>query len=159
MKRLNNKGYMLVEIILAFSLAMVVMFFMTELTIRLKNKNDDLVVKTLASTDQAIIYNTIMRDVYNDIGKKNNEIVKGYCSKYYIYGNRFKYVYDDGTEFNNIVNKYSTINYKSCNYDNKDNGDGTSTISLSLTIKMDVPQLPDENFDVVINYSFDVENE
>ena len=59
-KRLNNKGYMLVEIILASAIAMGIAYFITDLTIKLKNKNDDLLVKTLVSTDQAIIYNTIM---------------------------------------------------------------------------------------------------
>ena len=36
MKKLNNKGYMLVEIILAFVIAMGVVYFMFELIIKLK---------------------------------------------------------------------------------------------------------------------------
>ena len=56
---------MLVEIILASVIAMGIAYFITDLTIKLKNKNDDLLVKTLVSTDQAIIYNTIMKDLYN----------------------------------------------------------------------------------------------
>ena len=50
--KLNNKGYMLVEIILASALAFGLTFFIIDLTIKLKNKNDDLVVETLISTDR-----------------------------------------------------------------------------------------------------------
>ena len=64
-KKLNNKGYMLVEIILASVIAFGVAYFLLDLVIKLKNKNDDLFVDTLARTDQAIITNTIMRDIYN----------------------------------------------------------------------------------------------
>ena len=40
---------MLVEIILASAIAMGIAYFITDLTIKLKNKNDDLLVKTLSS--------------------------------------------------------------------------------------------------------------
>ena len=60
MKKLNNKGYMLVEIILASVIAFGVAYFILDLVIKLKNKNDDLFVDTLARTDQAIITNTII---------------------------------------------------------------------------------------------------
>ena len=97
MKRLNNKGYMLVEIILAFVLAMGIANFMTELVIKLKNKNDDLLVKTLVSTDQTIIYNVIMKDLYNDSSTFN-------CNDISISGNVFKY-----KDFTNIVSDYAKL--------------------------------------------------
>ncbi len=128
-KSLNNKGYMLVEIILAFSIAMAVMFFITELTIKLKNKNDDLLVRTLATTDQAIIYNTLMKDIYNGTFD---------CDEINISGNVFEY----GT-FKNIVNKYSSIKLNSCD----------DTIgSIKVDISLDVRQLNNKNFDININY-------
>ena len=79
MKRLNNKGYLLVEIILAFALAMTITYFVTSLTVKVKNKNDDLLVRTLTSTDQAIIYNTIMRDVY--VEKNKYESSQASCNQ------------------------------------------------------------------------------
>ena len=45
--KLNNKGYLLVEIIVAAALAMTVAWFLTDLTIKLKNKNDDEYVSTV----------------------------------------------------------------------------------------------------------------
>lgn len=59
-KKLNNKGYMLVEIILASALAFAMAFFLLELTIKLKNKNNDLLAKALTATDKAIIANKVM---------------------------------------------------------------------------------------------------
>ena len=49
MKKLNNKGYMLVEIILASVIAFGVAYFILDLVIKLKNKNDDLFVDTPVS--------------------------------------------------------------------------------------------------------------
>ena len=76
---MNNKGYMLVEIILASALAMIVAYFVIELTIKLKNKNDDLLVKTLVATDQAIIYNTIMKDL-NSLESVDCDYINGKIS-------------------------------------------------------------------------------
>lgn len=135
-KHLNNKGYMLIEIILAAALAMGVVYFITELTIKLKNKNDDLLVKTLVSTDQAIIYNTIMKDLYNPDNRS------GVCDKIKVEGNKFSY--DD---FSNVVTEYASLGtVVDCqDVDNK----------IYIKIKLGVTQLKDENFDIVINYTYD----
>ena len=45
MKKMNNKGYMLVEIILAFSITFTLLYFMMDLVLKIKNKNDDLLVE------------------------------------------------------------------------------------------------------------------
>ena len=131
MKHLNNKGYMLVEIILASVLAMVIAYFMTDLTIKLKNKNDDLLVKTLVSTDQAIIYNTIMKDLYDYPDSFS-------CDDINIDNSKFEY-----KGFTNILNKYTTLGTVQCSVG--------STISIQIPLK--VKQLPDENFDVNINFN------
>ena len=99
MKKLNNKGYMLVEIILASVIAFGVAYFILDLVIKLKNKNDDLFVDTLARTDQAIITNTIMRDIYD----KNTQFSCNNIPKS-VDDNKFKYK-DTIIE----VNKYTTI--------------------------------------------------
>ena len=136
-KHLNNKGYMLVEIILASVLAMVVAYFVIDLTIKLKNKNDDLLVKTLVYTDQAIIYNTIMKDLYSSVGVIDCAYVE---DKMTISNNVFEY---DG--FKNIVSEYAILGTTICS----DVGDN----SISLEIPIDVKQLPDDDFDVIINFN------
>ena len=99
-KIFNNKGYMLVEIILASVLAMVVAYFIIDLTIKLKNKNDDLLVKTLVATDQAIMYNTIMDDVYNSGDTVSCDYID---SKLDIDTDKNVFKYG---EFTNVVSKY-----------------------------------------------------
>ena len=123
MKKLNNKGYMLVEIIVAFSLAIAIMYLITDATIKAKNRNDDLMVRMLTAADQAIIYNMVMSDVY--AGNTFN------CSNVSINGKKFTYNKDKV----NIVNDYVNTLYCSQDYN-------------TITIK--VKQLPDENFNVVI---------
>lgn len=133
-KDLNNKGYLLVEIILASVLAMVIAYFMTDLTIKLKNKNDDLLVKTLVSTDQAIIYNTIMKDLYNDPNSFS-------CDNISVSGNKFTY-----NGFTNIVSEYAKVSYNpedDCNVSDK----------IRVNIGLEVKQLPDDNFNIDINFN------
>lgn len=142
MKKLNNKGYMLVEIILAFAIALGVAFFLSELTIKLKNKNDDLLVKTLVYTDQAIIYNEIMDDFYNGG-------VYNYCDKLNIDKGKRKITYGTSTPL--IVSEYAQIGTHGCSYNEvDDNSAGTKTITLDLTINISVKQLPEEDFNVKI---------
>lgn len=136
-KHLNNKGYMLIEIILASVLAMVVAYFVIDLTIKLKNKNDDLLVKTLVYTDQTIIYNTIMKDLYTTTDTVDCAYIE---DKMTISGNVFDY---DG--FKNIVSEYATLGSVTCT--------DLSFDSISLEIPINVLQLPDEEFDVIINFN------
>ena len=133
---LNNKGYMLVEIILASVIAMGIAYFITDLTVKIKNKNDDLLVKTLVSTDQAIIYNTIMKDLYNEDNTFS-------CSDISITNNVFKY-----KGFTNVVSEYATLKYNTstgCSYN-------ASTGNVKIKIELDVPQLSDD-FDVNIDFN------
>ena len=136
-KKINNKGYMLVEIILVSALAMIVAYFVIELTIKVKNKNDDLLVKTLVSTDQAIIYNTITSDV------RKNGLDSFSCDKIEIKDNKF--VYDGDTI--SFISDFAEVEFDVSNgdYCNVSNGD------LKLKIPIIVSQLPDDNFDVLID--------
>lgn len=125
MKRLNNKGYLLVEIIVAFSLASAIMYLITELTIKVKNRNDDLMVRTLTTADQAIVYNMIMSDLYNG----------GIFSCPDIYGKRLTYKDKNNKDKVVIVNEY--VDFLDCS-------DNDNTIIIKVN------QLPNENFNVVI---------
>jgi len=135
MRRLNNKGYMLVEIILAFVLAMTIMYFITELTIKVKNRNDDLLVRTLTATDQTIIYNIIMNEIYNGTFNKNLiecELIEGDSVIDSIKKKGYIFEYNDKKL---ILNDY----VDSCAY-----------VSANESIEIKVNQLPKENFDIVL---------
>ena len=64
--KLNHRGYVLVEIILASVIAFGIAYYMLDLTIKLKNKNDDLLAKTLVKTDRAIIQNKLYKYISED---------------------------------------------------------------------------------------------
>lgn len=125
----NNKGYMLIEVILASVMAIGVSVFLASITIKLKNKNDDLLVKSLVSTDQGIIYNTIMEEVYD-----NDLSISQVCSNLSVNENKVNY---NGVI--TIVSDYAEVGTLICN-------EGKKLIVIPINVK----QLPDENFDIVI---------
>lgn len=136
MKKLNNKGYMLVEIILASVIAFGVAYFILDLVIKLKNKNDDLFVDTLARTDQAIITNTIMRVIYD----KKTQFS---CDNISVDGNKFKYKDKDKDKDTIIeVNKYTTIGTINCEV--------TSTNLIKLNIPLTV-KTTEKSYNISIN--------
>lgn len=61
--KLNNRGYMLVEVIVSFTLAIIILFFMTNATISLKNKADDLYLETKLEADQLAMTTAVMKDI------------------------------------------------------------------------------------------------
>lgn len=74
MKKLNRKGYMTVEIIIASVIAFSIAFFLMEITIKLVDISDNEYVNTNFMTDKALI----MKNVKENISKyfeevKNNE--------------------------------------------------------------------------------------
>ena len=62
---MNNKGYLLVEIIVASVIAMSMMYFLLEITIKLKNINEDYYVETKLETDQILMIKAVMNDIFN----------------------------------------------------------------------------------------------
>lgn len=73
MIRLNNKGYLTIEIILASVMAMTIAFFLIELTSNVVNKTDDYNRQTLFLTDKALIIKNIKSELEKDIS--NNGVV------------------------------------------------------------------------------------
>lgn len=61
-KKLNNKGYLLVEIIVSFVIAMGVAYFLAEITINLKNRQEDLDHQIQYNVDKALITKELMDD-------------------------------------------------------------------------------------------------
>lgn len=124
---------MLIEIILAFVIAMGITYFMFELIIKIKNKNDDLLVKTLVSTDQAIITNQLMNFALDEKKDFNCNNVK---------------VNDKVVTYNDkvitIISEYANVGTVTCN--NKNN-------MVNINIPISVKQLKD-NFNVSVNYRY-----
>ena len=59
MKKLNRRGYLTIEIVLAATLAFTIAFFLIDLTIKFANKTDDIQLDTLYITDNALIIENI----------------------------------------------------------------------------------------------------
>ena len=59
----NNKGYMLVEIIVASAIALVMAYFLIDITIKLVDKNNDYYIDSVLLTDKNIITKEIMDDI------------------------------------------------------------------------------------------------
>lgn len=131
MNKLNNKGYMLVEIILAMTLAMGVGYFLIELTLKVKNTNDDMFVESLVKTDQGIIYNTIMKDVYD-----NGQTIDT------VYNNINIDTANNKITYNSKVIKITE--YAQLGTKQKDGN--------KIIIPIEVKQLPDESFDVIMYF-------
>ena len=134
--KLNKKGYMLVEIILASALAFGLAFFIIDLVIRLKNKNDDLLVENLITTDKTIITNKLMS--YSKLETKNFD-----CNKLTITGNTVKYK----DEVIDIITDYANVGELSC-----------STVGgiVSITIPISVPQMPNKDYDITFDYKYEI---
>ena len=138
MNKLNNKGYMLVEIILASAIAFGITYFIMDMTINLKNKNDDLLVETLTMTDQAIITNMIMEKIKEDPNEFKCEDVNLVEGKSFVVGSK-----------TNIVNEYANVKYDSCKIE-----PDKITVKVSLV----VPQIKSKNFNVDVTYYKNIVN-
>ena len=134
--KLNKKGYMLVEIILASALAFGLAFFIIDLVIRLKNKNDDLLVETLITTDKTIITNKLMS--YAEAETKDFD-----CNKLTITDNIVKYK----DEVIDIITDYADVGKLSCS---------TAGGKVSITIPVSVPQMPDKDYDFTFDYKYEI---
>ena len=129
---------MLIEIILAFVIAMGITYFMFELVIKIKNKNDDLLVKTLVSTEQAIIMNQLMKLAMSEEEDFNCELLTKRENVIY---------YDDNII--DIVSDYAFVGaFKENEYC------FNSGTSISIDIPLEVVQLPDDNFDVKFEHKY-----
>ena len=65
--KLNRKGYLTVEIILASVIAFAIAFFLMEITVKLVSKNDDVYHETVITYDDAIMINNIKEKIIDYI--------------------------------------------------------------------------------------------
>lgn len=117
---MNNRGYLLVEIIVACTIAMVILYFLVNITVELKNTNEDYYLKTKLETDKMIISNAIMKDIIDyDLTVIDNG--SGAGGEYIIYFNPPNYdpqvdSHGELTIKNNIITycPYGSVNENSC---------------------------------------------
>ena len=134
----NKKGYMLVEIILASAIAFAIAAYLFSVTIKLKNKNDDLLVENIVSTNSAIVNNYLL--------KKINEDPNNFDCGLITVDDDLKTIRYNG-EVITIYDKYGTIR-PSLSYCKDAEIDGSAQIYIGI----DVPQMPDKNFDITIDF-------
>lgn len=77
MKRLNNKGYMLVEIIVASVIAFSVAYYLLNLTYKFKDKSEDIYYSTTMLSDKINITKNIMNDLEKISDKSSAGLVTG----------------------------------------------------------------------------------
>ena len=87
MKKLNRKGYMTVEIIIASVIAFSIAFFLMEITMKLVDVTDNEYANTNFMTDKALIMNNIRKNLKKDIAKYEKiDSIKcsgNYCEIYF----------------------------------------------------------------------------
>ena len=71
-KKLNRKGYMTIEIILAAVVTFVIAFFLIDLTMKLSSITDDTYADTVLVTDKVLIVKNIKEILSNDICNHGN---------------------------------------------------------------------------------------
>lgn len=102
--KLNRKGYLTVEIILASAVAFAIAFFLMEITVKLVSKTDDVYHETVITYDDAIMINNIKDKIIDYIietdGLKSVNCENNECN---IWGERVggatevRYLYYDST--------------------------------------------------------------
>jgi len=61
--KLDNKGYLIVEVIVATVLALVMAYFLIDITMEMKTKNDDAYHETIFLSDKALMTKQLMQDL------------------------------------------------------------------------------------------------
>ena len=103
MKRLNNKGYMLVEIIVASVIAFSVAYYLLNLTYKFKDKSEDIYYSTTMLSDKINITKNIMNDLEKISDKNSVTLVQGTDNNTYTYTITIKGKDDKSIEISRII--------------------------------------------------------
>ena len=126
----DNKGYMLVEIIVASAIAITMAFFLMEMTLKIVNKNNDYYVESVLLFDK----NIVTKEIMDDINSKKLVGVERIDDRTLIL------TYDDNTTRNLSVND-NTISY----------GDYHKKLSNELNVEEPVLEPKDNTLIISIN--------
>ena len=147
----NKKGYMLVELILASAITFAMSYFVIDLTLKIKEKNDDLIIETLVATDRAILANSMMKEV---MAAYASGLGVECQSKYVNQGSAsdnekaFSYFADKKLIFNKYMDFYNNESNPNDCKDDKNNK------TFKYTVHISVKEMPDKNFDVPLIYKY-----
>ena len=140
MKKLNNKGYMLVEIILASIIAFGVAYFIIDLTLKLKNRNNDVMVATQVVTDQSIVTNKLIEYIADEGENFDCGELKTPDNKTITYKDNIIDVINDYVELSN-ENTWTCKNEKG---------------QVNIEIPLEVKQLSKNDYNIKLNYKYNV---
>ena len=104
MKKLNRKGYLTIEIIVASVITFIIAFFLIDLTMKLVDNTDNAYVDVLLITDKTLIINNIKKELEKDM-LENGSIHKVVC--------------DEDAKKCTITLNNGTLRYLSVNDDNE----------------------------------------
>lgn len=111
MKKLNNKGYMLIEIIVAAVLAIGIGYYLIELTFGFSDKNDDLYHSIIITANKTAVTKSIMGDLDNRtvkeikcFGNDNSDLSCNSSSLSYI-----KIIFEDDTSSDDTDNPIAKL--------------------------------------------------
>ena len=116
MKKLNNKGYLTVEIILAATIAFTIAFFLIEITVNFSNASDNYYVDTIFLTDKSLIIDNIKTRIQDDIDDKG--IIKGVncnnkiCTITYENGSSELKYENNSIKYNEYSKEIKNVNYE-----------------------------------------------
>lgn len=154
-KILNNKGYMLVEIIVSSVIALTMAYFLMEITIKMVNKNNDYYVDNVLFSDKLVVTKEIMDDINNKalISVSVNEVSN----------NQVDLIFNDGSKSLIIDTSNKSITYGSYKKKLSDelniSGLNISTNNNILTISFDAyTNYSNENYgiNIVVPYNNDI---
>ena len=135
--KLNNKGYMLVEIIVSSVIALVMAYFLIDITISMVNKNNDYYVESVLLTDKSLITKEIMDDINNNKYILTNVNQKSNTDVELTFRN-----YTDNVSYTE-EKKELTINNNTITYGeySKELSNELNIIGINITKKEDIKQL------------------
>lgn len=104
--KLNRKGYLTVEIILASTIAFAIAFFLIEITVKLVSKTDDVYHEAVIAYDDAIIINNIKEKIKDYIIETDGlDLVECKNNGCNIWGNRIGGVTEERWLYYDSVSK------------------------------------------------------
>ncbi len=111
MVKLNKKGYLAVEVILASVVAVSIAVFLIDLTVKMVNKTNDNYTNTLFLTDKALITNHLRKEIKQDMKNNSGPIIS--TTRIDDYTCELKFKNSNVTSNININSTKDTITYSS----------------------------------------------
>ena len=155
MKKLNNNGHMLVEIILAASISIFVAYILINITVKIININNNKYIEGILTTDKNVITKEVMDDI-NLYQIKKIEIINDTNVKF-IYANNLEKKLE--IDKNNKIIKYESYERKLSDYVIIDSIKITNNNGLFL---LDIPiytNYSKENYGIRISISYSLNSD